>query len=115
MLDTDPVPSWAGIYVGSLGFATNETLKQIRDFKAPTSFDDLIKPELKGQIVIAHPASSGTSYTFMCTILQIKGEAGGLGVYEKIRAERPDLDQERRGPGPECGQGRSRGRRRLFA
>ena len=78
MLDTDDPPSWAGIYVGSLGFATNQNyLKAKPNFKAPTSFDDLIKPELKGQIVIAHPASSGTAYTFMCTVLQIKGEQAG--------------------------------------
>jgi len=81
MLDTDPIPSWAGIYVGSLGFATN--IKQTA-IKAPTSLDDLIKPELKGQIVIAHPASSGTAYTFMCTVLQIKGEKDGWEYMKKF-------------------------------
>jgi len=81
MLDSDPTPSWVGIYVGSLGFATNTKQTAI---KAPTSFDDLIKPELKGQIVIAHPATSGTSYTFMCTVLQVKGEAAGWDYMKKF-------------------------------
>jgi iron(III) transport system substrate-binding protein len=81
MLDSDPVPSWSGIYVGSLGFATNTKQTAI---KAPTSFDDLIKPEMKGQIAIAHPASSGTSYTFMCTVLQIKGEQAGWDYMKKF-------------------------------
>lgn len=81
MLDTDPTPSWVGIYVGSLGFATNTKQTAI---KAPTSFDDLVKPELKGQIVIAHPATSGTSYTFMCTVLQIKGETAGWDYMKKF-------------------------------
>jgi iron(III) transport system substrate-binding protein len=85
MLDSDSPPSWAGIYVGSLGFATNENyLKANPGFQAPTSFDDLIKPELKGQIVIAHPASSGTAYTFMCTVLQIKGEQAGWEYMKKF-------------------------------
>jgi iron(III) transport system substrate-binding protein len=85
MLDTDSPPSWVGIYVGSLGFATNQDyLKANPNFKAPTSFDDLIKPELKGQIIIAHPASSGTAYTFMCTILQIKGEQAGWEYMKKF-------------------------------
>jgi len=85
MLDNDPNPQWVGIYVGSLGFATNENyLKANPNFKAPTSFDDLIKPELKGQIVIAHPATSGTSYTFMCTILQLKGEQAGWEFMTKF-------------------------------
>ncbi len=81
MLDQDPTPSWVGIYVGSLGFATNTKQTAL---KAPTSFDDLIKPEYKGQIAIAHPASSGTSYTFMCTILQTKGETAGWDYMKKF-------------------------------
>ncbi len=81
MMDNDPNPQWVGIYVGSLGFATNTKQTAI---KPPTSFDDLIKPELKGQIVIAHPASSGTSYTFMCTVLQIKGEQAGWDYMKKF-------------------------------
>ena len=85
MLDDDPNPQWFGIYVGSLGFATNENyLKANPNFKAPSSLDDLIKPELKGQIVIAHPASSGTSYTFMCTALQLKGEKAGWEYMTKF-------------------------------
>lgn len=81
MLDPDANPSWVGIYVGSLGFATNTKQTAI---KAPTSFDDLIKPEMKGQIVIAHPATSGTSYTFMCTVLQTKGETAGWDYMKKF-------------------------------
>jgi iron(III) transport system substrate-binding protein len=81
MLDSDAIPQWVGIYVGSLGFGTNTKQTAI---KPPTSFDDLIKPEMKGQIVIAHPASSGTSYTFMCTVLQIKGETAGWEYMKKF-------------------------------
>lgn len=85
MLDSDPTPSWVGIYVGSLGFTTNlNYLKAHPEFKSPTSLDDLIKPELKGQIAIAHPSTSGTSYTFMCTVLQIKGEAAGWEYMKKF-------------------------------
>jgi len=81
----DPDDYWIGIYVGSLGFATNENyLKQNPKFKAPTSFDELLAPELKGQIVIAHPATSGTSYTFLCTIMQIKGEQAGWEYMKKF-------------------------------
>jgi iron(III) transport system substrate-binding protein len=74
----DPDGQWVGIYVGSLGFATNnDFLAGNPNVKPPASMDDLLKPEFKGQIYIAHPASSGTSYTFLCTILQQKGEDAG--------------------------------------
>lgn len=76
MLDADNY--WVGIYVGSLGFATNQNwLAEHPGVEAPKSWDDLLKPEFKGQIMVAHPSSSGTSYTALCTVLQIKGEEAG--------------------------------------
>ncbi|MCG3208178.1 MAG: hypothetical protein FOGNACKC_01780 [Anaerolineae bacterium] len=73
-----PDNAWYGIYIGSLGFATNTNyLAEHPEVQAPTSWDDLIKPEWKGQIMIAHPSSSGTSYTQLCTILQLKGQDAG--------------------------------------
>jgi len=69
---------WVGVYVGSLGFATNKNwLGEHPDVKAPTSWDDLLKPEFTGQIMVAHPSTSGTSYTALATILQIRGEEAG--------------------------------------
>jgi iron(III) transport system substrate-binding protein len=74
----DPDNFWAGIYMGSLGFATNTNwLAENPEAKAPTSWEDLLKPEFKGQIMVAHPSTSGTSYTALATILQIKGEEAG--------------------------------------
>ena len=44
MLDKDYY--YAGVYVGSLGFATNKNwLSEHPDVKAPTSWDDLLKPQ----------------------------------------------------------------------
>ncbi|MBS1251056.1 MAG: hypothetical protein MAG451_00085 [Anaerolineales bacterium] len=74
----DPDHYWVGIYVGSLGFATNEDwLEENPGVEAPTSWDDLIQPEFEGQIMVAHPSSSGTSYTHLCTVLQLMGEEEG--------------------------------------
>jgi iron(III) transport system substrate-binding protein len=71
--------------VGTLGFCTNKDwLAQNPGLEAPKSWDDLLKPEFKGQIMVAHPSTSGTSYTAMATVLQLKGEDAGweyLGQY----------------------------------
>ena len=84
----DPDNHWAGIYVGSLGFATNtEWLAQNPDAKAPTSWDDLLADQLAGQIMVAHPSSSGTSYTALCTILQLKGEEAGWEYLRKYASQ----------------------------
>ena len=84
----DPDNTWAGIYMGSLGFATNTNwLKEHPESKAPTSWDDLLKPEFKGQIMVAHPSTSGTSYTALATILQIRGEQAGWEYIQKYAAQ----------------------------
>jgi iron(III) transport system substrate-binding protein len=76
MMDVDHY--WVGVYVGTLGFATNTNwLAEHPEAKAPTSWDDLLKPEFKGQVMVAHPSSSGTSYTALATILQMRGEEAG--------------------------------------
>lgn len=76
---------WVGVYVGTLGFATNtDWLAANPEAAAPTSWDDLLKPEFTGQVMVAHPSSSGTSYTALATVLQIRGEEAGweyLGQY----------------------------------
>lgn len=79
---------WSGIYVGSLGFATNtDWLAANPGVAAPTSWDDLLRPEFKGQILIAHPSTSGTSYTAMATILQMKGEDAGWDYLEQFAGQ----------------------------
>lgn len=78
---------WTGIYVGTLGFASNKELLAKKGLKAPTSWDDLLKPEFKGQVVVAHPASSGTSYTMLSTVLQIRGDTAGWDYIKKLHSQ----------------------------
>ncbi len=79
---------WTGIYVGSLGFATNtDWLAAHPEASAPTSWDDLLKPEFKGQLLVAHPSTSGTSYTALATVLQIRGEDAGWDYLQKYAGQ----------------------------
>ncbi|HEY9076431.1 MAG TPA: ABC transporter substrate-binding protein [Anaerolineaceae bacterium] len=102
----DPDNTWAGIYMGSLGFATNTNwLKANPGVKAPESWDDLLKPEFKGQIMVAHPSTSGTSYTALATILQIRGEQAGWEYIKKYAGQVSQYTKSGAAPAKFVGQG----------
>jgi iron(III) transport system substrate-binding protein len=63
-----------GIYLGPLGFGYNTELLAKKKLAAPTSWADLLKPEFKGEVQVANPASSGTAYTMIATLVQLMGE-----------------------------------------
>ena len=97
---------WVGIYMGSLGFATNtDWLAANPGVEAPTSWDDLLKPEFKGQVMVAHPSSSGTSYTALATILQIKGEEAGWEYLKQYAAQVSQFTKSGAAPAKFVGQG----------
>ncbi|MEN9712102.1 MAG: hypothetical protein RLY90_363 [Pseudomonadota bacterium] len=63
-----------GIYSGPLGFAYNTELIAKKKLPIPKTWSDLLKPEYKGEIQMANPASSGTAYTMIATLVQLMGE-----------------------------------------
>ncbi len=63
-----------GIYLGALGFGYNTDLLARKKIAAPKSWADLLRPEFKNEIQMANPASAGTAYTMMATVVQLMGE-----------------------------------------
>ena len=70
----DPDGYWTGLYTSNLGFASNKTLLAEKGIEVPTSWEDLLNPELKGLVAVANPATSGTAYAYISTIAQLMGE-----------------------------------------
>ena len=81
--DADGV--WTGVYVGALGFCSNTTVLGDLGIDVPDSWDDLADPALEGQVAIAHPASSGTSYTALFTqVLRLGGEDEAIEYAQSV-------------------------------
>ncbi|MDP1901360.1 MAG: ABC transporter substrate-binding protein [Rubrivivax sp.] len=63
-----------GIYSGPLGFGYNTELLAKKKLPIPRSWADLLNPVYKGEVQVANPASSGTAYTMVATLVQLMGE-----------------------------------------
>ena len=97
---------WVGVYVGTLGFCTNKNwLDQHPGVQPPTSWADLLKPEFKDQILVAHPSTSGTSYTALATILQIMGEDAGWEYIKQYADQVAQFTKSGAAPAKFVGQG----------
>ncbi|TDT68016.1 iron(III) transport system substrate-binding protein [Hypnocyclicus thermotrophus] len=78
---------WTGIYIGYLGFVMDREWFEEKGYDYPKSWQDLLKPEFKGEIVTAHPGSSGTAYTMLSTVIQLMGEEKGLEYMKKLNGQ----------------------------
>jgi len=87
-----------GIYSGPLGFGYNTELIAKRRLPVPRSWADLLNPVHKGEIQVANPASSGTAYTMIATLVQLMGEDK---AFEYLKALHKNVSQyTRSGTGP---------------
>jgi iron(III) transport system substrate-binding protein len=87
-----------GIYSGAVGFGFNKELLAKKNIEAPKCWADLIKPNLKGEIQVANPNSSGTAYVIIATLVQLMGEDK---AFDYMKALHPSVNAyTRSGTGP---------------
>ncbi|AKJ32069.1 ABC transporter substrate-binding protein [Caldimonas brevitalea] len=87
-----------GLYSGPLGFAYNTELLAKKKLPPPKCWKDLLSPALRGEVQAANPASSGTAYTMIATIVQLMGEDA---AYAYLKGLHRNISQyARSGAGP---------------
>ena len=87
-----------GIYAGALGIAYNTELLARKRLAAPACWKDLLAPELRDEVQISNPASSGTAYTAVATFVQLFGEEAGFDFLKRLH--RNVSQYTRSGPAP---------------
>jgi iron(III) transport system substrate-binding protein len=87
-----------GIYLGPLGFGFNNELLAKKKATAPRSWADLLRPEFKGEIQMANPASSGTAYTMIATLVQLMGEEKAFDYLKKLHGNISTYTRSGTGP-----------------
>ncbi len=77
--DKKTPPAWWGMNVFGAVVCFNTIEAKKKNIPTPTSWQDLLKPEFKGQVVMPNPASSGTGYFDVAAWLQLWGDDNGKG------------------------------------
>lgn len=99
--------TWTGIYVGALGFCSNTDQLTKIGAKAPEAWADLLDPVFKKNVAIAHPSTSGTSYTAMWTQMVLNGmdETKTFAYLKKLHSNILQYSKSGSAPGQMAGRG----------
>lgn len=81
---------WVGFEVSPLSIVINKDRweKEIasKGIEMPKTYEDLLNPIYKGEIVISNPNTSGTAYTMLASIMQNMGEDKAKDFLRKMKA-----------------------------
>lgn len=80
----DPDGYWYSKGLTVVGLIVNNDILDEKKLEMPKTWDDLIKPEYKSEILMSNPAISGTNYAVVNAILQTKGEEAGWEYFKKL-------------------------------
>jgi iron(III) transport system substrate-binding protein len=82
---------WTGWYYGALCLIYNT--KRFQDeiapkgIKAPSTWDDLLNPAYKGELIASNPATTGAAYLMLAAqIFRLGGEQAGFDYIKKLNA-----------------------------
>jgi iron(III) transport system substrate-binding protein len=75
---------WTSFYMNPLGLGVNTKVIKERGAPVPTSWEDLLRPELRNQIQMPSPQTSGTGYNMVATLVQLWGEDRAFEYLKKL-------------------------------
>jgi iron(III) transport system substrate-binding protein len=72
------------LYMNPLGLGLNTKVLKERGIGAPVSWEDLLGPELRNQIQMPSPQTSGTGYNMVAALVQMWGEDRAFDYLKKL-------------------------------
>lgn len=78
------VPTWVGIDAWETAIVVNTDEAEKLNLPEIKSYQDLLDPAFKGQIVMSNPNSSGTGFLTVSAILQLMGEEEGWAYLDAL-------------------------------
>ena len=97
---------WTGVYIGALGFCSNQKVLDELGVDVPSKWDDLLNPKLKSNISTAHPATSGTAFTTLWTqVVRLGSEDAGMDFMKQMHNNVLQYTKSGTAPGQIAGRG----------
>lgn len=98
--------TWTGVYVGALGFCSNQSELDRLGIEAPDSWEALLDPALDDNVAVAHPASSGTAYTtFYTQVIRLGSEDAAIDYMKQLHNNILQYTKSGSAPGGMAGRG----------
>ena len=101
----DPDNNWFGIYKGILGFMVNNEELEAEGIEAPATWDDLLKPEYEGLIMLSNPNTAGTAKLIINTMVQMKGHDEAMEYFKALDKNVAQYTKSGSGPSKMVGPG----------
>lgn len=101
----DPDGNWYGTGFWYTMVGLNTDIFEKKGLDKPKSWEDLLDPQYKGEIIMPDPGTSGTAYLFVSTIMQIMGEDKAWDYFEKLDKNVAQYEKSGTAPGEKVAQG----------
>ncbi len=82
---------WSGISLVLVGFMTNNELLKEKKLPPPKTWEDLVNPIYKDEVIMANPAISGTNYAMINGLIQGMGEKNAWTYFKSLNGNVPFL------------------------
>ena len=82
--DSANPPAWVGIDAWETAIVYNTAEAKAKGLPPIKSYQDLLRPEFKGQIVMSNPNSSGTGFLAVTGLIHLMGEEKAFEYMDKL-------------------------------
>ncbi len=90
---------WTGVSLVVVGFEVNTERLKNKHLPIPNSWEELASPKYRDEVLASNPNTSGTAYTTISGVLQIKGEKKGWNFLDRLYGNIPFLTKSGSAPG----------------
>ena len=103
--DTANPPAWVGLNAWEAAFMVNTVEAAAKNLPEITSYQDLLRPEFAGHIIMSNPSTSGTGFLFVAGLIQLMGQEAAFDYLDRLHTNIAMYTQSGSAPAVRAGTG----------